>query len=156
MPDVHFLLVGDGPLRDQLLADAARLGLGERVVMTGRVAPHTVPDCIQAMDVVVHTSLREGIARVLPQAGAVGKPVVTFAMDGAPEVIRDGISGYLVPPIDTAKIAERTIALLGDPERCRVFGEAGRTFAAEHFSIERMVERVNAVYVDLLRARARS
>lgn len=154
MPDVHFLLVGDGPLRDQLLADAARLGLGERVVMTGRVAPHTVPECIQAMDVVVHTSLREGIARVLPQAGAVGKPVVTFAMDGAPEVIRDGISGYLVPPIDTARIAERTVALLHDLERRRMFGEAGRAFAAEHFSVERMVERINDVYVDLLRARA--
>ncbi len=53
---------------------------------------------IQAMDVVVHTSLREGIARVLPQAGAVGKPVVTYELDGAPEVVREGVSGFLVPP----------------------------------------------------------
>jgi len=153
MPDVHFLLVGDGPLRDELLAAAARLGLGDRLIMTGRVAPEAVPDCIQAMDVVVHTSLREGIARVLPQAGAVGKPVVTFAMDGAPEVIRDGVSGYLVPALDTARIAERTLDLLRDAERRRTFGEAGRAFAAEHFSVERMVDRVNAVYVELLTAR---
>ena len=59
------------------------------------------------MDVVVHTSLREGIARVLPQAGAVGKPVVTFALDGAPEVIRDGVSGYLVPAGDTAALGAK-------------------------------------------------
>src|SRR6185295_4972322 len=101
IPETYFLLVGDGPLRDQLRADAGRLGIGPRVVMAGRVPPETVPEYIQAMDVVVHTSLREGIARVLPQAGAVGKPVVTFELDGAPEVVRNGVSGFLVPALDT-------------------------------------------------------
>lgn len=149
VPDVYFLLVGDGPLRGHLEAEAARLGLQDRLVMAGRVAPDLVPDHIQAMDVVVHTSLREGIARVLPQAGAVGKPVVTFDLDGAPEVIRDGISGYLVPPVDTDGIARRVVELLRDRERCRAFGEAGRSFAAEHFSVERMVERISDLYVEL-------
>jgi UDP-GlcNAc:undecaprenyl-phosphate GlcNAc-1-phosphate transferase len=150
MPEVRFLLVGDGPLRDQLRADAERFGIGDRVVMVGRVPPETVPEYIQAMDVVVHTSLREGIARVLPQAGAVGKPVVTFDLDGAPEVIRDGVSGYLVAPVDTNRVAERTVELLRDPERRHAFGEAGRTFAAQHFSVERMVERINTLYLELL------
>ena len=150
MPETRFLLVGDGPLRTQLVADAGKLGLADRLVMVGRVTPDTVPDYIQAMDVIVHTSLREGIARVLPQAGAVGKPVVTFALDGAPEVIRDGVSGYLVPALDTNRVAERTVELLRDPERRRVFGEAGGAFAAEHFSVERMVERINALYLELL------
>ena len=67
MPNVYFMLVGDGPLRDQVIADAERAGLGNRLVLTGRVPPEAVPQYIQAMDVVVHTSLREGIARVLPQ-----------------------------------------------------------------------------------------
>ncbi|OFW01653.1 MAG: hypothetical protein A3I61_03400 [Acidobacteria bacterium RIFCSPLOWO2_02_FULL_68_18] len=150
MPEVFFLLVGDGPLREPLKAQAARLGIGDRVVMAGRVPPERVPDYIQAMDVVVHTSLREGIARVLPQAGAVGKPVVTFDLDGAPEVIRDGVSGYLVPPLDVAQVTTRTVELLRDPARRRSFGEAGRAFAAAHFSVERMVERIGAVYLDLL------
>ena len=150
MPEVFFLLVGDGPLREPLKAQAARLGIGDRVVMAGRVPPERVPDYIQAMDVVVHTSLREGIARVLPQAGAVGKPVVTFDLDGAPEVIRDGVSGYLVPPLDVAQVTPRTVELLRDPARRRSFGEAGRAFAAAHFSVERMVERIGAVYLDLL------
>ena len=153
MPEVYFLLVGDGPLRDEVRADADRLGLGERLVMVGRVPPETVPDYIQAMDVVVHTSLREGIARVLPQAGAVGKPVVTFDLDGAPEVVRDGVSGYLVPPIDVVQVAERTLELLRDPGRRTAFGQAGRAFAAEHFSVERMVSRINALYFTLLEQR---
>ncbi len=155
MPETYFLLVGDGPLREHLRAEADRLGLGERVVMVGRVSPHAVPDFIQAMDVVVHTSLREGIARVLPQAGAVGKPVVTFDLDGAPEVIRDGVSGYLVPAVNTNQVAERVVELLHDPERRRAFGEVGRAFAAEHFSVERMVERINALYLELVASRVR-
>ena len=156
MPEVYFLLVGDGPLRDQLRADADKLGIGDRVVMVGRVPPETVPEYIQAMDVVVHTSLREGIARVLPQAGAVGKPVVTFDLDGAPEVVRNGVSGYLVAALDMNHVAERTVELLRDPDRRRAFGEAGRAFAAEHFSADRMVDRINAVYFDLLTGQGRA
>jgi UDP-GlcNAc:undecaprenyl-phosphate GlcNAc-1-phosphate transferase len=150
MPDVWFLLVGDGPLREELRAEARRLGIDERLVMVGRVPPEQVPEYIQAMDVVVHTSLREGIARVLPQAGAVGKPVVTFHLDGAPEVIREGGSGHLVPASDTTHVAERTVELLRDPERRHAFGEAGRAFAAEHFSVDRMIERIADVYLDLV------
>ena len=154
VPDAYFLLVGDGPLREALRADAERLGLGTRLVMVGRVPPETVPEYLQAMDVVVHTSLREGIARVLPQAGAVGKPVVTFDLDGAPEVVRDGVSGYLIPPIDTHALAGRVAELLRDPARCAVLGDAGRAFAAAHFSIERMVERISTLYLELLPASA--
>jgi glycosyltransferase involved in cell wall biosynthesis len=154
VPDVRFLLVGDGPLREWLELEAQRLGIADRVVMVGRVPPEKVPQYIQAMDVVVHTSLREGIARVLPQAGAVGKPVVTFDLDGAPEVVRDGESGYLVPPLDITRIAERVVELLRDADRRRAFGESGRAFAAEHFSVERMVERINGLYLELLSVRA--
>lgn len=154
MPDVWFLLVGDGPLRDELLREAERLGIAARLVMAGRVPPEAVADYIQAMDVVVHTSLREGIARVLPQAGAVGKPVVTFDLDGAPEVVRDGVSGYLVPPVDTARVAQRTVELLRDPGLRRAFGEAGRAFAVEHYSVERMVGRITDVYLELVARRA--
>lgn len=153
MPDAWFLLVGDGPLRHELRSEAGRLGIAQRLVMVGRVSPENVPDYIQAMDVVVHTSLREGIARVLPQAGAVGKPVVTFHLDGAPEVVRDGISGYLVPVLDMNHVADRTVELLQDPHKRRTFGESGKAFAAEHFSVERMVERINALYLDVLARR---
>jgi glycosyltransferase involved in cell wall biosynthesis len=152
-PAVRFLLVGDGPLRPDLEARARALGLADRTVFTGRVPPDQVPACIQAMDVVVHTSLREGIARVLPQAGAVGKPVVTFALDGAPEVVFEGVSGHLVPPLDTGQLAERTLELLGDPGRRAAYGEAARRFAAANFGIDQMIERIDRVYERLLSAR---
>jgi glycosyltransferase involved in cell wall biosynthesis len=152
-PDVHFVLVGDGPLRPALESAAAKLGISDRTHFVGRVAPEAVPECLQAMDVVVHTSLREGIARVLPQAGAVGKPVVTFALDGAPEVVHDGVSGFLVPPLDSAALASRVMELLDAPDLRQRFGEAGRGIAADHFRIEHMVNRINAVYFELLARR---
>jgi glycosyltransferase involved in cell wall biosynthesis len=152
-PRAFFVLVGNGTLRAELERRARDLGIAERTVFTGLVSPEQVPACMRAMDVVVHASLREGIARVIPQAGAVGKPVVAFAMDGAPEVIQDGISGCLVPSRDTAAMAASTLALLGDPERRRAMGEAGREFAAAHFRVESMLERIDAVYAPLLAAR---
>lgn len=145
-PDCRFLLVGDGVLRAELEARVRRAGLDDRTVFAGLVPPDEVPRHLQAMDVVLHASLREGIARVLPQAGAVGKPLVTFELDGAPEVIEDGVSGYLVPPGDGAALASRAIRLLGDPELRERMGEAGRRFAVEHFSAERMVANVEAIY----------
>ena len=151
-PRAFFLLVGNGTLRAELEQRARSLGIAERTIFTGLVPPEQVPACMRAMDVVVHASLREGIARVIPQAGAVGKPVVAFAMDGAPEVIRDGVSGCLVPPRDTATMAERTLALLGDTQRRQAMGNAGREFAAAHFRVETMLERIDAVYERLLRA----
>ncbi len=153
---VRFLLVGGGPLRAELAADAARRGLGDRVVFAGAVEPEAVPEAIQAMDVVVHTSLREGIARVLPQALAVGKPVVTFALDGAPEVVHPGVSGELVGAGDTAALAAEVRALLADPARCTRYGEAGRGFAAANFGLPTMVARINALYDRLLREKGRT
>ena len=151
-PECRFLLVGDGILRRDLEEEARRLGIGDRTVFAGLVAPAEVAPYIQAMDVVVHTSLREGIARVIPQAGAVGKPVVTYELDGAPEVVRQGLSGFLVPPEDVEAIAARTLELLRDPALRKKMGYCGRAFAAEHYPAARMVEAINAVYA---RARAR-
>ncbi len=152
-PNARFLLVGNGSLRAQLEERARRMGIAERTIFAGLVAPEDVPAHIQAMDVVVHASLREGIARVIPQAEAVGKPVVAFAMDGAPEAIEDGVSGYLVAPRDTTALAARVLELLSSPERRRTFGAAGRAFAAAHFRVERMIERIDGVYDRLLAAR---
>lgn len=152
-PDVHFLLVGGGILREPLEAQARKLGIFDRVHFSGLVRPEQVPALIQAMDVVVHSSLREGIARVIPQAGAVGKPVVTFEMDGAPEVIQNGVSGYLAPPQDTTAMAKRVVELLGSEAERERMGREGQKFARENYSAELMVDRINAVYERLLARR---
>ena len=83
-PRAKFLFLGDGILRDALAAQASALGVRDRVVFAGLVRPEEIPACISGMDLVVHASLREGLARVLVQALLCEKPVVTFALDGAP------------------------------------------------------------------------
>jgi glycosyltransferase involved in cell wall biosynthesis len=152
-PRARFLLVGDGNRR-QLIEDRIdELGLRERFVLAGLVPPEAVPALMQAMDVVVHTSVREGLARVIPQAAAVGKPVVGFALDGTPEAIQDGVSGFCARPYDAADVAAQVLEILPDEERRRRMGEAGRAFAAANFPVQVMVDRINAVYLDLVRER---
>src|SRR5207237_6447651 len=114
--------------------------LRDRFVFTGRVPPTDVPKLMQAMDVLVHTSEREGLARVIPQASAVGKPVVGFALDGTPEAIADGVSGLLARPYDDADVAAKVLSILADGPRRAAMGEAGRAFAARNFPVEVMVE----------------
>lgn len=145
-PECRFLLVGDGILRQQLEDQARRLSIADRTIFAGLVSPQEVASHMQAMDVVVHTSLREGIARVIPQAGAVGKPVVAYELDGAPEVVREGLSGFLVPAGDLDAVARRTLELLRDPSLRNDMGSRGRAFAAEHYPAARMVDAINAAY----------
>lgn len=152
-PQAHFLLVGGGILRESLEARAKELGILDRVRFTGLVRPDEVPALMQAMDVVAHTSLREGIARVIPQAGAMLKPVVTWDLDGAPEVISDGISGYLLPAEDVDSMAARVVELLASKAKCSAMASALRTFALENYPADVMVRRINAVYEELLAAK---
>jgi glycosyltransferase involved in cell wall biosynthesis len=154
-PRARFLLVGDGALRSQIKQQADQLGIGDRMLFAGLVAPDSVPALIQAMDVVVHTSIREGLARVIPQAQAVRKPVVAFALDGTPEVIRHGVSGFLAKPYDSDDVAARVLELLDDEQRRGSMGEVGRDFVAANFPVEVMVRRINEVYFDLARSAER-
>jgi glycosyltransferase involved in cell wall biosynthesis len=105
---------------------------------------------IAAMDIVVHTSLREGLARVLPQALAMGKPCVSFDIDGAPEVVIPGQTGYLVRPGDAQGLADAVSTLLADPRLRQQMGEAGRRRVDPDFRAETMVQRIADVYEMLL------
>ena len=89
-PNVRFLFVGDGILRDDLRQQIHSEGLDEYFQFTGLVPPSEIPALLGAMDIVVHTSLREGLARVLPQALIAGKPVISYDVDGAREVVIPG------------------------------------------------------------------
>lgn len=150
-PRVRFLLVGDGILQAHLRERARRGGFADNVVFAGLVARERIPEMIAAMDVLVHTSLREGLARVLPQALAMGKPCVSFALDGAPEVVIPGETGYLVEPDDAPGLAAAILTLLGDPELRRRLGENGRRRVDPAFRAETMAAQIADVYRELLR-----
>ena len=107
-PNVRFLFVGDGNLREPF-PDAYRTGRAraDKFVFTGLVPPSKVPESIHASDIIVHTSLWEGLARVLPQALIAGKPVVSYDVDGAREVVIPGETGYLLPPQSVERTGHR-------------------------------------------------
>ena len=86
-------------------------------------------------------------------AAAVGKPVVGFALDGTPEAVENGVSGFVTKPYDAGEVAARVLEILPDEPRRRAMGEAGRAFAAANFPVEVMVERINDVYRGLLARR---
>ena len=98
-PGVKFVWIGDGILRNRLVADLERLGISQSFILTGLVPPDRIPELLGAVDAVIHPSLREGLARVLPQALLVGRPVISYDVDGAREVVIPE-TGILLPPRD--------------------------------------------------------
>ncbi len=150
-PNVRFLLVGDGLLRERLAAQAAALGLADNIVFAGLVPPAEVPNYIALMDVVAHLSLREGLPRTVVQALAAGKPAVGFALDGTPEVIVDGETGRLCPPQNAAAVANALLELLRNPQQARSMGAAGQRRVAERFDWRHMVDCLEQAYARLRR-----
>lgn len=147
VPDAHFLQVGDGELKDAVLEAARRLGIEKSFHLLGW--RRDVGDIIRASDVMVLTSLWEGLPRVLPQAMAAGKPVVATAVDGTPEAIRDGVNGFLASPHDVDLMADRVALLLRDRGLAARMGEAGRGLVAE-FDEDSMLADIRALYERLL------
>ncbi|MBS1807103.1 MAG: glycosyltransferase family 4 protein [Acidobacteria bacterium] len=149
-PNVRFFLIGDGILYDHLRERARQLGILDNFVFAGLIPRERIPQMLSAMDVLVHTSLREGLARVLPQALAMGKPCVSFDIDGAPEVVLPEQTGYLVAPGDSAGLAAAVARLLADSQLRARMGEAGRKLVDPAFRAETMVQQIAAVYEKLL------
>jgi glycosyltransferase involved in cell wall biosynthesis len=146
-PDVHFVVVGDGPLRAEVEAQIAAAGLADRLHLTG--LRRDVPDLLHSFDVFVLTSLWEGLPRVLIQAMAAGLAVVATAVDGNAEAVENGVNGLLTPPGDPRALADALLRLLDDPALAARMGAAGRERSAE-FGARKMVDDIAALYEALL------
>lgn len=149
-PKVRFLLVGDGILRQALQARIDQLGLARHFVFTGLVPPAEVPGLMAAMDALVHTSLREGLARALPQALIAGRPVITYDIDGAREVAINDQTGFLVPPGNVAVLASRIGQLASDSAARTRMGETGKQRFTDQFRHETMTRRIRETYQQVL------
>ena len=145
-PRLKFLWVGDGLLRAEFERRIGQMGLRDRFVLTGLVEPGRIPELANAMDVLVHPSRREGLARALPQAALAGKPVVTYGVDGNGEGVVDGETGFVVQPFEKEKIARAVDLLLADEAMRGAMGEAGRVFAKARFDAPVMVDALERVY----------
>jgi glycosyltransferase involved in cell wall biosynthesis len=149
-PNAKFLLVGDGPLRQTIASQVARAGLSDRFKFLGLAAPERIPGLIAAMDMLVHVSLREGLARTLAQALLVGRPVISYDIDGAREVVVDGETGYLLPPQSIDDLVTAVRRLAADPALRARMGATGRRLFADQFRHERMVDDLHRLYERLL------
>ena len=151
IPDVQFLIIGDGVLYDSIRKQIETLGLTENFVFAGLIDPIEMPDYIALMDIVAHLSLREGLPRAVVQALASGKPAVGFALDGTPEVIIDGKTGFLVKPGEAPAIADAIINLLKKPTMAKEMGNSGREFVKKQWDWRTMVQLLEDDYELLLR-----
>ncbi|MBV8230479.1 MAG: glycosyltransferase family 4 protein [Planctomycetaceae bacterium] len=150
-PKVRFVFIGDGILRDRLLAATERLGLRHAFHFVGLVPPDRIPELLAAMDAVVHPSLREGLARVLPQALLVGRPVISYDIDGAREVVLPE-TGILLRPRDLPGLSAAILRLAADPALRQAMGREGRRRFAHQFRHETMTEQLRSLYEQLLGA----
>jgi glycosyltransferase involved in cell wall biosynthesis len=150
---VRFLFVGDGILLDRLRRQIAASGLEKHFRFTGLVPPERVPELVGAMDIVVHASLREGLARVLPQALIAGKPAVSYDIDGAREVVLPEVTGLLVRPRDVAQLGTALARLAADPALRERMGREGQGRFTEIFRHQRMTASLRDLYQRLLAAR---
>jgi glycosyltransferase involved in cell wall biosynthesis len=143
-------LVGDGILRSSLEARIREYGLADKFIFVGLVEPETIPQYIGAMDVLVHTSLREGLARALPQALLAGKPVISYDIDGAREVVIAGETGWLLPPKTVSELADAVVAAANDAQIRQRMGQTGRSRFTDQFRHQVMTQRIRQIYGDIL------
>ncbi len=144
----RFIIVGDGELREQLEQQARHLGLSGEVRFTGY--RRDVPSLLSLFDVFVLSSRFEGLPLSILEAMAARKPVIATCVDGVPEAVVDGETGWLVPPDDAEALADRILALIENPQRARAMGAAGRHRVESLFRKERMVAQTEQLYAQLV------
>ncbi len=144
-----WLFVGDGNLAEHFKKQVRQLGLAEKIKFTGLLPPSQIPLAIQSSDILVHCSLREGLARTLPQAMLCGRPAISFDVDGAREVVNEN-TGRLIEPKNVEQLTAACAELIEDEGLRKKLGEQGRESVKEKFSPEKMVDTIEAVYKKLL------
>jgi glycosyltransferase involved in cell wall biosynthesis len=149
IPGVKFFLVGDGPCREELEGQVARLNLGNNVHFLG-LRESGLEEIMAALDLFVLPSLNEGMGRVLIQAMALGRPVVATEVSGIPEVVKNNETGILVPPGESKALAEAIITLLRDKKRAGEMGRAGRERVNSSFTSRIMIEKIANLYEELM------
>ena len=153
-PDLHFLPVGDGPMYDELQKQIADLGLSGNFHFAGLVPPHEVCDYIAQADLLWHLSLHEGLPRAVVQALAVGIPAIGYKLDGTPEVVLNGKTGYVTAPQDVDAVVARSRELLNDAALRAEMGKNGKDLVIERFAWRRMADILEEEFLKLLKEKS--
>ncbi|HXY36357.1 MAG TPA: glycosyltransferase family 4 protein [Planctomycetaceae bacterium] len=147
-PDTEFLIAGSGPEEQNLRRLARELGLASNVTFIS--SGYDFASALAAMDLFCLPSLRQGLGTIMLEAMALGRPVIASGVGGVPSVIRNAQIGLVVPPSDSARLAERMLELLNDPVRARAIGETGRRLVGAEFTASRMVAETARLYREVL------
>ena len=148
-PEVVYLVVGGGWQLDELQRMAGELGVASRVTFTG-YHPDRI-EALNAADVLITPSLREGLSVSLLEAMATGLPIVATRIYGSAEAVVDGETGRLVEPRNPAALADAVVQLLDDLPSARAMGMAGRRLVEERYSADRVTADIMRCYEDLVR-----
>ena len=143
-PNAHLALVGDGELKGKILEKIDKLKLNGKVHLIGnKNNPWSV---YHSMDLFIMSSIYEGVGRSITEALSCGVPVVCTDVEGVPEIVRDNITGILVPPKDSNKLADGIIRTLNDMDTAKKMAEEGRRFVNDNFDVNRMVNDIDSLY----------
>ncbi len=144
-PMVKFLLIGDGPIREDLRLLVSELGLSKNIILSGE--RNDVAELLKVMDIFVLPSKSEGLSNTILEAMSAGLPVIATNVGGNPELVIDGTTGVLIQPDDVSVLAAAIIDLLRDDEKRKKMGDAGFVKAKKEFSIEKMVRSYEELYL---------
>ena len=148
LPEVEFLLVGDGPLRAGLEMMAAELGIAGKVNFAGE--RHDIPAMLSSMDVSVLISSSESLSNVILESMAAGVPVVATDVGGNHELVRDGETGSLIPPGNERLLVDAMLRLARNADLRQQYSQRGREFARSSFHIDVVSRRYEQLYLSLL------
>ena len=147
IPEARLLIVGDGPIKEDLVRQTYQMGEENNVFFTGFVQQTEIP--LRMMDLFVIGSLQEGFGLTTAEAMACGLPVVASHVDAIREVVRHEETGLLVNPGDPKAMADGILELLQDQDKRRAYGLAGRKLVEEKFTTDRVASQVEAVYKEV-------
>jgi glycosyltransferase involved in cell wall biosynthesis len=145
---VEFLVSGAGPEEANLRRLARALGIAEHVTFVPNLPNFS--RSLAAMDIFCLPSLRQGLGTIMLEAMALGRPVIATGVGGVYSVVHDNETGLVVPPSNSARLADRILELLADPQRARSIGESGRQLVLRDFGVAKMVSRTAELYREVL------
>jgi len=148
-PKTVFLFAGDGPQRKNIEDKILELGIGNNVKLLG--LRNDIPEILKTMAIFALPTLQEALGTSFLEAMAMGKPVVGTKAGGVPEVVKDGINGYLVEPGNPSVLAKAIIELLRDKEKARMMGIEGEKIVRQNYTVEKMCENMYAFYFSMLK-----
>lgn len=147
-PDLYYLIAGSGDFQDELVEEASRAGVTERVVFAG--ARKDVPALMSGSDIFVLPTLTEALPTVLAEAMAAHLPILACRVGGVPEMVEDGVNGRLVAPSDPQQLAHVCNEMLQHPATLSKMGLAGRQIVEEKFNVRVQVEKLQSLYRNLI------